>query len=471
MTTSDAPKPRRTFLSRLLWVVALVVCVIVVAIFLRRKDAPLVSTTLADGRILQIEAISYGTNHLIGRKSPMLDSLGPWFPKKVRDFLSPKYPHSEINLREPALVVWVNALDAKTRKHVDCQGIRLEMVDDRGDLFGEETRSWFGHQNFWRVGHVFSAFPRNQSTLTIQITPWKKGQQSPSIVRLRNPYVRKPEVWAAGSAPQSTNVEDVEVVLAELIASTHGGTNRYWETPARYWKPRWELLRDGSPTLGWVEPEWSAEDSFGNRGKYLGIHTPILRYTVTVQPSETNADRAVVVGALPTVAVNGVQSNVWWQQTFQFGTNDVIALGCLPPGTHVFLDGVYQSNPPVSMGPVGGGAPSGWVGQAKQINPLQKKVWRGHYTPVPTIYVRAESLPDKQRWAVRLRDEQGRIWAAEPEPQGHPDSVRPFLVKVPAEVQTVTPEIIVLKPLRATFTVKVPEVPLDEVSRSDRPAD
>src|SRR6185503_5573238 len=129
-----------------------------------------------------------GTNHQVGREARLVKSLSPWLPGKVLQFLSPKYPHSEINLREAALVVWVNTLDGKTGEHVDCQHIRMEFIDDQGDLFGEETRSWFGHDKFWRDGHVFSAFPRNQSTFTLQILPLQKGTQTTSTVQFPNPF-------------------------------------------------------------------------------------------------------------------------------------------------------------------------------------------------------------------------------------------------------------------------------------------
>lgn len=346
----------------------------------------------------------------------------------------------------------MNAVDAETRKHVDCQALRIEFVDQHGDLFGSEDRHWFGHDKFWRDGHRFSAFPRTEPKLTLQVTPLAKGKREPSRVQVPNPCVRAPERWSGSGLPQSKQFGEIEVVLADLIASSR--TNKIWETPSRYWEPRWEFRQQGKTVSGFEKPEWVAEDPTGNRGKYLGIHAPALRYSVTFYPTVTNVEAAILVGSLPTVAVTAIQSNVWWHQKFQFGTNEVVAQGFLPPGTHIFCEGTYETNPPVAMGPVGGGAPSGWVGQSKQINPLQKKQWHGHYTPVPTLYIRAESLPDKQRWGVRLRDDQGRLWPAEPEPQGRRDFVRPFLAKLPPEVTVVTPEIVVLKPLKAEFTVK-----------------
>ena len=91
-----------------------------------KRAEPLPKARLADGRILQIEGVTFGTSHQIGFKSP-LENVRPWLPAKLYDWLSPKYPHSEIRLDRSGLVVWVNAIDPTAGKHVDCQGIRMEM--------------------------------------------------------------------------------------------------------------------------------------------------------------------------------------------------------------------------------------------------------------------------------------------------------------------------------------------------------
>ena len=79
--------------------------------------------------------------------------------------------------------------------------------------------------------------------------------------------------------------------------------------------------------------------------------------------------------------------------------------------------------------------------------------WNGHYTPSPVIYLRAAPLPSGQRLAVRLRDEKGYHWIAKPDTRGAND-IQPFLVELPTDVTTVTAEIVLLKPLQASFDVE-----------------
>ncbi len=137
-----------------------------------KQAKPLPKVRLADGRVLQVEGVTFGTNHYIGRKS-LVENFRPWLPRKLDELLSPRYPHSEVTpLDRPGLVIWVNAVDPTTGNHVDCQAIRIEILSEDGDSFRETTSYWHGGTGFWRVGHLFYAFPRTERTLTVQVTPW-----------------------------------------------------------------------------------------------------------------------------------------------------------------------------------------------------------------------------------------------------------------------------------------------------------
>jgi hypothetical protein len=413
---------------------------------------------LADGRILQVEGVTFGTYHRIGFKSP-LENIRPWVPGKLYDWLSPRYPHSETRLDRPGLVVWVNATDPTTGKHVDCQGIRVEILGEGGDMFGEDTSCWFGGSAFWRVGHVFYAFPRTQRTLTVQVTPWRTNVS----VRLEvpNPQVVQQPVWSRKPLPQERAVGGLEVVMTDLLLRTNGSTSRYWESPARYWLPVWELRQEGRPVSGWEKPEWIAEDPSGNRSRFLGVHQPVLRFSGTFYPSPTNRQAAMLIGSSSPFHPGSLQSNVFWDLRLSYGKATLIALGIFTNGTHLFLEGAYQTNPPaaVRMGPVRGGAPSDWVGTSRRVTPTRVEEWAGHYTPVPTIYVQAKDLPPGERLAVRLRDEQDRLWVAKPEPQGNGQGIHPFLLDLPSDVKTVVAEFVVLRPVEAEFTSNVPPPP------------
>ncbi len=210
MNTGEESKPsisnphKSRLATELLWWLGGLVLLVVVSFLLLMWSArpkPPIQVALADGRILQIEGVTYGTKHRIGQPAVFLDRFRPWLPRKMKQVLDPKHPQSNFTLDRPGLVVWVNALDPETGTNVDCQGIRTEFVDQYGEVFGEQTSSWFGGQSFWRVGHIFYAYPREERQLNFQVTPWRTNRAN--NVKLPNPNFCRPAKWSGGPLPQS----------------------------------------------------------------------------------------------------------------------------------------------------------------------------------------------------------------------------------------------------------------------------
>jgi hypothetical protein len=342
---------------------------------------------------------------------------------------------------------------------VDCQNIRVEIIDRHGDLF-ESQRHWFGLNNtFSRVGRVFFAFPRDEKKLTIQVVTWKNPHTN--LFEIINPCVTQPAAWTGEPLPQTRQVGGTEIVLAELQKRTNGGADpgkwKYWETPYIYWYPVWELRRNGEKLNGWETPEWTAEDPLGNKGQHLDVHQSVLRFFTTIYPKATNADEAQVIATLPQITLTNSQSIQWWNQKVSLQTNEILALGLFPPGSYGFSNGVFVTNAG-GMRTVGGGAPTGWTSRRLAVTPLKMQTLYTHYSNTNyIIYLRVPETDSNYKLAMRLRDEQGRFWLAKLEPQGTPGGIFPFIMNLPPEVQTVTPELVVLKPIEAQFTVKVPE--------------
>ena len=455
--TSPTPgaTPRKPqWAKRALWGIGIVVVVLISFVLVRamfEPRRPLPQLKLADGRILQIEGVTFGTKHRIGTRSIFVDRFGPWVPKKLRGWLEPKVPENTINSERPALVVWVNAINPATGTNVDCQGIRMEFVDQHGDLFGQETSSWFGGQTFWRVGHVFYSYPRSEAQLTLRVTPWKKNKDTPVTTQFQNPHIAQAANWSGGPLPQTKTPGPIEITLSELQIRTN--ETKYWQTASLYFEPVWQLRQDGQVAQDWSDPEWTAEDPTGNRGQYLGLHQPALRFSVRVYPLATNTNSLATVAALPRVDLNILTNQTLWNSKLSIGANDVVALGVCPAGAYTFTGGDFDATGP-RMSAVRGGAPSGWTGQSKRLTPMKVQMWHGHYTPKPTIYIRASQLKEPDRLALRVRDDCGRVWAAKSEPQGHPDGVHAFLLELPSDVTNVVPELVLLKPAQAEFLVK-----------------
>lgn len=424
-----------------------------------RSQKPLATVPLGDGRILQVEAVTYGVNHHVGNGNSdnLFWRLTAWLPGGIFQRFASRNPSATITgLEIPSLVVWVNAINAATGTNVDCQGIRMELINQHGEHFGTATSSWFGGQKFWRVGHIFEVYPRDETNLFLRVTTWKNKHTS--FTEIPNPQVVRPAKWTGMDLPQQTNAADLTIVLADFRLRTNNPSPKYYETRIVYWDPVWELRRGTERINGWAEPEWLGEDPLGNRGQFLGTNQPFLRFSATFYPAATNA-AAQLLATMPRSPVTNRQTIVWWNQTARQGSNEILVLGLFPPGTRVFEGGHLLTNPPVTMGPVRGGAPTGWTGMSRAVNPLKVEHFSSHYSITDSvIYVSAPNLSGPPRLAMRLRDEQGRQWEAKSESQRSDNGIYPFLIELPPDLIQVTPELVLLPPVEATFTVNTPTI-------------
>ena len=432
------------------------------------RPSPPIQLNLGDGRILQIEAVTYGIQHRIGTDSP-LKRFRPWLPASVVRYFSMDRRANDITLDRPGLVVWVNALSEVGKTNVDCQGIRVEFVDRNGDLFGETARSWFGGPDFWRVGHVFYCYPREEQELQMRVTPWKKpsnNQERDTVTTtLMNPKRVKAAIWRGEALPQTKLDGNFEIRLKSVNVRTNGqgGKKARFETAARYFEPDAEVLAAGKPATGWEPPTWIAEAANGNQGQYLGVHHEALQFAVAIYPAATNLEAAEVILTLPPVDLTTLTTNLWWNITNASSSKTVTVLGLFQTGTHTFSEGVYHSSSVAVSGPRGG-AKSGWTGRSQQVTPLKQIVFRHHYTPTPVIYLRVppQALDPftgvgegdetgADRFAVRIHDEHGNQWIAKPD--GEVNGVHPFRLELPADVTRFNAEVILLRPLKARFLV------------------
>lgn len=125
-------------LRRVLLVAVILVAAGIVLTLLVKLIAPATDeqreVRLSDGRLFRIEAVTFGTNHVVGRGDWWLVPLRKLLPNAAIQFLTPTRGQSRQATDSPTLIVWVHARDA-SGKYVDCQGVRASFVDDQGDVY------------------------------------------------------------------------------------------------------------------------------------------------------------------------------------------------------------------------------------------------------------------------------------------------------------------------------------------------
>lgn len=418
-----------------------------------RKAAVLAEGDLGDGRILRVEGVSFGQRHEIGSESLVTRVFGPWLPWKVSQCFESSVPRNTINSDRNGLVVWVNAVSAMGRTNVDCQGLTIEFRDNRGNIFGDDHPHWFGGKSFWRVGHVFYAFPRDAKTLSIRAKTWRSTNTIDMVVP--NPGFTRPAAWTGATLPLTVKHGEHEVVCTRL--NLHTNSLKWRNSASIYWEPELQLRRHGETLQSGWEVDWSAEDRYGNKGKELAVSEPVLKFFCSYVPSATNLNAAVGLLRLPAVRLP-LLTNTWWNFSSTNGTRRVVVLGVFPAGVYTFSENgeLLLTNPPARFGAVSGGAKSGWMSQSQRTTPSRRTTYYGHYTDVPVIYVKIAEPAGEDLIGIRLIDEQNRLHLAEAEPQGKAGGVLPFLIRIPDNVESATPQLVLLSRVQAEFTVQTP---------------
>jgi hypothetical protein len=133
----ETPGPRRGWRRFLLLSAALVILVVAVVLFLARGSREEVHALLPDGRIVCVEAVTFGRSHTVGASGWLYYYLGKVLPSSspILNALYPARSRSHITTEEEALVVWLYVWDPNTKRATLFGGERSGFVDEHGDVY------------------------------------------------------------------------------------------------------------------------------------------------------------------------------------------------------------------------------------------------------------------------------------------------------------------------------------------------
>ncbi len=402
---------------------------------------------LSDGRLFRIEAVTFGTNHVVGWGDGWLVPLRKILPNAAVQFLTPTRGQSRQTTDSPTLVVWVHARDA-SGKYVDCQGVRASFVDDQGDVYPANSyANGSFSKGFSREAYLFHVFPRRSAQLKLQLAPWRSEQTSTLLIA--NPCWRTAvPVWTPETLPATRRVEEVEFRLESLDIQTNGGPQSAWEPLSLHWRPVFSLSAGGASATNWTTPEWEVEDTTGNRGQTLGLHEPMLKFIATTYPQPEAVNDEARRWRLPVANLPTSPQGVQWNTNRVLRDASVTVLGLFPPGAYTFSRG-QLTNPPSPM------RGNGWTGLSQQVAPGRWRKWASFGTTNYTVFLRWPVGKTDQRLAVALRDRQGRVCWTQCRRSEGADGVFALVFDTPLEAaQDVGLEVVLLEPLHAEFVVR-----------------
>jgi hypothetical protein len=402
---------------------------------------------LSDGRLFRVEAVTFGTNHVVGWSDGWLVPLRKILPSAAVQFLTPTRGQSRQTTDSPTLIVWVHARDA-SGKYVDCQGVRASFVDDQGDVYpaNSDANGSFS-KGFSREAYLFHVFPRRSAQLKLQLAPWRSEKTSTLLIA--NPCRRTTVAdWTPEPLPATRRVGEIDFRLESLAIQTNGGPQTAWEPLSLHWKPVFSLSAGGAPATSWTTPEWEAEDATGNRGQTLGLHEPMLNFVATAYPQPEAVNDPARRWRLPMVSLPTAPQGFQWNTNRVLPDASVTVIGLFPPGSYTFSQG-QLTNPP---SPVAG---RGWMGMSQHVAPGIWRKWAAFGTTNYTAFLRWPVGKADQRLAVGLRGGQGRVSWTQCQRSEGADGVFALVFDTPLEAaQNVGLEVVLLEPIHAEFVVR-----------------
>jgi hypothetical protein len=211
-------------LLQILILVALLLAVTVAVLLVAQRRTPPVSAPiiLPDGSWARIEAVTYGTNHLVG---PLLAHLANRMPQLVRSRMiqfigKPAVMRFSATTSSPKMVLWLSrgayaAPFPRGLGYLECV-----LSDTNGFASGENVH--YGPDYQLEVKE-FAVFPRRAPEITLSIYRHDATgavSRCGSVV-FANPLYRNYPEWKPGPLPATKLAGDVEVTL-EKLSTGHG---------------------------------------------------------------------------------------------------------------------------------------------------------------------------------------------------------------------------------------------------------
>lgn len=255
------------------------------------KEKP--SFTLPDGRVLRLERVTFGTNHMVQKSSKWRQYLRTKLPRRWHSVLGPVRQDINIRTEKPVLVPWMSIEDDPKQRADNMTEVRVH--SDSGEVFRtwDQYKGWFrmdGRRLFYPAVEVFD---RRAPTTTLKGI--LNGQ--PWSLRFENPLFREPfPEWNPRSLPATNHAGDLTFVLQRAALSRQSFGSML--------QPYFKVYRDGKPAFHEYTHLSRLKDATGNQGIFVPTNGPAWEVEFELKrlapaPWKTNEFLDVAVDSLP----------------------------------------------------------------------------------------------------------------------------------------------------------------------------
>lgn len=179
--------------------------------------------TLPGGGAVEVRAITYGTNHVVGSLlGRVIARLPAPLDRLLRDGVGARAQVQTVLTPTPSLVVWVGRTGPVVTPSGAGRELQVALCDERGFVSGDPV--WWG--DYSDNALKFASFPRRgQSFDLCFFRQDTKGQwQRVGRLPLANPFHRGYPQWQPGTLPAVQRAGDLEVTLLRFRTGHNNNT-------------------------------------------------------------------------------------------------------------------------------------------------------------------------------------------------------------------------------------------------------
>mgnify|MGYP007046914349 CR=1 FL=1 len=223
------------------------------------------SFTLPDGRVVRLEAVTYGKKHEYRSGSLFIEKLQKMLPYGMRDMLGPRVQVMRSSYSEDLLIPWVSVDSGPSGRSPNYDSIRI--VADTGEGLSVNSRSGGDEINGRRFMRPnVRIFPRRDQSFKLI----GKIDKQEFTLTVPNPLwpLTVPE-WTAVEIPASVETGGFTITLKK--------GQLYRRRDGVSFSPFFGVAENGETRDDWFDFTWQLADATGNQGYALFTNEPVWR--------------------------------------------------------------------------------------------------------------------------------------------------------------------------------------------------
>jgi hypothetical protein len=411
--------------------------VLILLVLILHKEPVVPEGRLANGTVLRIEKLTYGTNHVFTKGSSVTGKLRKILPGPLEKLLGSANTASTIT-EKPELLVWYQQVDPTTKAPIASTVQQLQVVDTHGCIFPIYNTGTTGSDPNLHYVQV-PVFPRRQEAFLLEAPATLGG--APLQISVPNPFRIEPHAWKPEPFPIHRKAGELEFVCTDV-------QGKFFPNGA-YFEPHFEVFDKGQDRTDRYRPEVTYVDETGNRGQRLCRYEAAWKLEVNFYKRYTAPFAESEIARINEVSVPDSGQVIQKDAACSMGNMKIALVALCGPGDYKFSNQVCVAAAPWEGGwNESSGSSSSYNGNQRlvEIEFRKKKV---------SLILDVKNLDRYQELLIRARDKQGRFYPANFNLSS--ESLYRYEMDFPPGLGKVDLEFIPQKPIQVDFMVKPPQ--------------